>query len=74
MVSTKNVQITYSAQIYKPLLQKPFQIMFLIMNRRQADAITEQLLYQTDKRRHRRRSIKKSVCKNLAIFTRKNLG
>ena len=34
---------------------------------------TEQLLYQTDKRCHRRCSIKKAVLKNLARFTGKPL-
>ena len=33
MVSTKNQQKIYSDQIYKPLQQKPFHVMFLIKKR-----------------------------------------
>ena len=34
---------------------------------------TEELLYQTDKRSHRRCSIKKAVLKNFAVFTGKTI-
>ena len=72
-VSTNNVQITYSDQIYKALQKKPSNIMFLTKKRSRQMPINQQLLYQTDKTSHRRRPVTKAVCKHFAMFSRKHL-
>ena len=62
MVSTNNVQITYSEQVYKRSQQKLSQIMFLIKKRRSTDTNLEVLS-------SRNRLLLRSFLRTLALMT-----
>ena len=73
MVSTNNVWRKYSDQIYKPFNRNHPTLCFWLRREGRQMPNTKQLLYQTDKKSHRRYSIKSAVLRDFAIFTKKYL-